>query len=163
MAASRFAHRRAWRILPPYWAALAFSLLIAWSSCRSRTTPAPDAKSSWCTGCCCRTSSAPTTPNGAFWSIAIEAQLYLVFPILLIVVRRAGAAVMLAGMTALVMLVGALAPYVVRCGPVDAAHPAVRGAVRARRGGGRDPAGVERWRRLPWPWLALGAAVPVLV
>ena len=26
----RFAHRRAWRILPPYWAALVFSLLIAW-------------------------------------------------------------------------------------------------------------------------------------
>ena len=27
---SRFARRRAWRILPPYWAALAFSLAVAW-------------------------------------------------------------------------------------------------------------------------------------
>src|SRR6478752_4047701 len=27
---SRFARRRAWRILPAYWAALAFSLVVAW-------------------------------------------------------------------------------------------------------------------------------------
>jgi hypothetical protein len=25
-----YAHRRAWRILPPYWAALVFSLLMTW-------------------------------------------------------------------------------------------------------------------------------------
>src|SRR5439155_8981431 len=28
----RFAQRRAWRILPPYWAALTFSLVITWWS-----------------------------------------------------------------------------------------------------------------------------------
>ncbi len=27
----RFAHRRIWRILPPYWPALIFSLLVAWA------------------------------------------------------------------------------------------------------------------------------------
>jgi peptidoglycan/LPS O-acetylase OafA/YrhL len=27
---ARFAHRRAWRILPPYWAALGFSLVMTW-------------------------------------------------------------------------------------------------------------------------------------
>src|SRR3954468_20119735 len=27
---TRFAYRRAWRILPPYWAALVFSLIVAW-------------------------------------------------------------------------------------------------------------------------------------
>src|SRR5262245_58820437 len=27
----RFAVRRAWRILPPYWAALVFSLIVAWT------------------------------------------------------------------------------------------------------------------------------------
>ena len=25
-----YAHRRAWRILPPYWAALGFSLMMTW-------------------------------------------------------------------------------------------------------------------------------------
>ncbi len=43
------------------------------------------------------------SPNGAFWSIAIEAQLYLLFPLLLLVRRRWGAAVMLASMTAIVV------------------------------------------------------------
>src|SRR5437899_469245 len=33
---ARYARRRAWRILPPYWAALAFSLAIAWA-----VTPQP--------------------------------------------------------------------------------------------------------------------------
>ena len=35
------------------------------------------------------------SPNGAFWSIAIEAQLSLALPLLLLVRRRAGAAVVL--------------------------------------------------------------------
>jgi peptidoglycan/LPS O-acetylase OafA/YrhL len=29
-SAATFAHRRAWRILPPYWAALGFSLMMTW-------------------------------------------------------------------------------------------------------------------------------------
>jgi peptidoglycan/LPS O-acetylase OafA/YrhL len=151
----RFAHRRAWRILPPYWAALAISLLIAWFVVPQPNTPAPDAKSVFVYGLLLQDIFGAHTPNGAFWSIAIEAQLYLVFPLMLIVVRRAGAAVMLAGMTALVMLVGALAPYVsvvdmlMRLTPQFAALFAL-GAVAA---------GIlrasERWRRCRgrgWPW-----------
>src|SRR4029450_13336607 len=96
-------HRRACRILPPYWAALAISLLIAWFVVPQPNTPAPDAKSVFVYGLLLQDIFGAHTPNGAFWSIAIEAQLYLVFPLMLILVRRAGAAVMLAGMTALVV------------------------------------------------------------
>lgn len=37
-----FARRRAWRILPPYWAALVFSLLMTWM------VVAPADRPSWC-------------------------------------------------------------------------------------------------------------------
>src|SRR3954453_6181215 len=42
---SRFAYRRARRILPAYWAALAFSLAVAWLVVRPPGQGAPDAKS----------------------------------------------------------------------------------------------------------------------
>jgi peptidoglycan/LPS O-acetylase OafA/YrhL len=158
----RFAHRRAWRILPPYWAALAISLLIAWFVVPQPNTPAPDAKSVFVYGLLLQDVFGAHTPNGAFWSIAIEAQLYLVFPVLLIVLRRAGAVVMLAGMTSLVMLVGVLAPHVsvvdmlMRLTPQFAALFALgvvaAGILRA----------APRWRTVPWPWLSLAAVVPVL-
>ncbi len=40
-----FARRRAWRILPPYWAALAFSLAVAWWIVAQPDTDEPTAKS----------------------------------------------------------------------------------------------------------------------
>src|SRR5919112_1350677 len=41
-----FAKRRAWRILPPYWAALAFSLVIAWVlDVPQPSSPPPDGRS----------------------------------------------------------------------------------------------------------------------
>jgi peptidoglycan/LPS O-acetylase OafA/YrhL len=39
----RFAQRRAWRILPPYWAALVVSLLIAWTVIPPSDEPEPTA------------------------------------------------------------------------------------------------------------------------
>ena len=55
----RFARRRAWRILPAYWAALAFSLAVAWMVVAAARAGARRARSpSWSTACSCRTSSA---------------------------------------------------------------------------------------------------------
>ena len=45
------------------------------------------------TGSCVQDVFGSPSPNGAFWSIAIEAQLYILFPLLLLVRRRWGAAV----------------------------------------------------------------------
>ncbi|MFF5210351.1 acyltransferase family protein [Streptosporangium sp. NPDC000396] len=157
----RFAQRRAWRILPPYWAALAFSLAIAWALVPQPGEGAPTAKSVVVYGLLLQDLFGAPSPNGAFWSIAVEAQLYLVFPLLLLVLRRAGAVVMLGVVTVVVAAIGLLAPGVHLVGMLMRLTPqfAVLFAV------GVVAAGVivagERVRRLPWHWLALLAAVPV--
>jgi peptidoglycan/LPS O-acetylase OafA/YrhL len=40
-----YAHRRAWRILPPYWAALGFSLVMTWYVLAQPGWPTPNGKS----------------------------------------------------------------------------------------------------------------------
>src|SRR5262245_40254712 len=109
---ARFAHRRAWRIVPPYWAALVFSLAMAWVVVPQPLTDEPTGKSVVVYGLLLQDIFGAPSPNGAFWSIAIEAQLYLVFPLLLLALRRAGAAVMVGLVTALVLAIGLLAPDV---------------------------------------------------
>src|SRR5437773_6783400 len=42
---SKFARRRAWRILPPYWAALVFSLLMSWFVVAQPGWPIPTGRS----------------------------------------------------------------------------------------------------------------------
>jgi peptidoglycan/LPS O-acetylase OafA/YrhL len=107
---------------------------------------------------------AAPSPNRAFWSIAVEAQLYVLFPLLLLMVRRRGAVLMVAAVTLVVAMVGIVGPhvshldvFVIQSAPDLAALFAVGilaagivGASGARRS----------W---PWAWLALAAAAPVLV
>lgn len=158
----RFARRRAWRILPPYWAALVFSLVIAWTLAAQPGEGVPTAKSVLVYGLLVQDLFGAPSPNGAFWSIAVEAQLYLVFPLMLILLRRAGAVVMLAAVTAVVAVIGLLAPSVhvvsmlLRLTPQFAVLFAI-GVVAA----GVLSAG-DRVRRLPWQWFALAAVLPVL-
>ncbi len=158
----RFAHRRAWRILPPYWPALLFSLVVAWTLVGQPGVGAPTGKSVVVYGLLLQDVFGAPSPNGAFWSIAIEAQLYLVLPFLLLMLRRFGAAVMLGGVTAVVAAVGLLAPSVsvvdllMRFTPQFAALFAV-GVVAAGVLGN-----VERWRRVPWPLLTVLATAPVV-
>jgi peptidoglycan/LPS O-acetylase OafA/YrhL len=160
---SRFARRRAWRILPPYWAALALSLLVAWLIVPPPGEAAPDAWSVLVNGLLVQNIVAAPTPNRAFWSIAVEAQLYLLFPLLLLLVRRRGAIAMLAAVTAVVAVIGIVGPhvagidtFVIQSAPDLAALFAV--GVLA---GGIVIAG-ERRRSWPWAWIALAAATPVL-
>jgi peptidoglycan/LPS O-acetylase OafA/YrhL len=158
----RFAHRRVWRILPPYWAALAFSLLIAWFVVPQPGEAVPDLKSVVVNGLLAQDLVGASTPNGAFWSIAIEAQLYIVFPFLLILVRRINGFAMAALCTGVVALVGALGPHsslvdkLMRFTPQLAALFAM-GVVAA----GIVVAG--RRRAWPWHWIALATASPVLI
>ena len=158
----RFAHRRAWRILPPYWAALLFSLLIAWFVVPQPGEAVPGLKSVVVNALLAQDIFGAATPNGAFWSIAIEAQLYVVFPLLLIMVRRTNAVVMVASVTGIVALVGLLATHMslvdklMRFTPQLAALFAMgvmaAGIVVASR----------RYRDWPWHWIALAAAaIPV--
>jgi peptidoglycan/LPS O-acetylase OafA/YrhL len=159
----RFAWRRAWRILPPYWAALVFSLIMCWTVAAEPGSAEPNAKAVVVYGLLLQDVFGSPVPNGAFWSIAVEAQLYVVFPLLLVMLRRAGAIVMVTAVTVVVTTVGVLAPHVsavhllIRLTPQFAALFAIglaaAGILRAS----------ERVRNLPWQWLSLAALVPVLV
>lgn len=155
---ARFAHRRAWRILPPYWAALGFSVLMTWYVLAQPRRPEPDGRSVAVYGLLVQNAVPAAVPNRAFWSIAVEAQLYVLLPALLIVVRRLSALAMVSVVAAVVVTVGMLEPQdvLIRYTPDLAVLFAV-GVVAA----GIVRAG-DRTRSRPWAGYALAAALPVL-
>ncbi|NUT37050.1 MAG: acyltransferase [Hamadaea sp.] len=158
----RFAARRAWRILPPYWAALAFSLIVAWTLVAQPGEGEPTAKSVAVYGLLLQDVFGSPSPNGAFWSIAVEAQLYLVLPVLLVVLRRAGATAMLVAVAIPVLAIGLLAPVVPLVDKLTRFTPQFALLFAAGVAGAGILAASEPRRRLPWHWLAGLAALPVL-
>jgi peptidoglycan/LPS O-acetylase OafA/YrhL len=162
-AVSRFARRRARRILPAYWVALAFSLAVAWLVVPPPGQAVPDAKSIVVNGLLVQNLVRAPTPDRSLWSIAVEAQLYVLFPLLLLMVRRWGAVAMVATVTLVVATVGVLGPHVSRLevfvvqSPPDLAALFAVGVASA----GIVAAGRPR---TSWPWggLALAAAAPAL-
>jgi peptidoglycan/LPS O-acetylase OafA/YrhL len=150
-----FARRRARRILPAYWAALAFSLAVAWLVVAPPGQAAPNAKSVFVNGLLVQNLVGAPTPNRSLWSLAVEAQLYLALPLLLLIVRRWGAVVMVAAVTLAVAAVGVWGPReLVIQSPPDLAALFALGVLTA----GVVTAGRSR----PWAWLAPIAAAPVL-
>ena len=154
----RFLRRRAWRILPPYWAALAFSLLIAWFVIPQPGGGIPNGRTLIVDGLLLQDWTDAPSPNRAFWTIAIEAHLYFVFPLLLLMIRRIGAAIMVAAVTGVVLVVQytASAAELVRLTPEFAVLFAV--GIVAARILTVAPAR-QSW---PWHWIALAIATPVL-
>ena len=157
-----FAVRRARRILPAYWAALAFSIAIAWLVVPPPGQGLPGSRSAIVNGLLVQNIVGAPSPNRSLWTMAVEAQLYLVFPLLLLTVRRYGGLAMVAAVTLVVAAVGVVGPhvprldtFVIQSAPDLAALFAIGimaagivGASRARRS----------W---PWGWFALAAAAPV--
>lgn len=161
--ASRFAQRRARRILPAYWAALAFSLAVAWLIVPQPGHGVPDAKSVLVNGLLVQNIVGAHSPNAAFWSMAVEAQLYLLFPLLLLIVRRRSAIVMLAMVTFIVVAVGIFGPHISRVDTFVIQSPPDLAALFAVGILGAGIVGASAARRSwPWHWLALAAAAPVL-
>jgi peptidoglycan/LPS O-acetylase OafA/YrhL len=159
-----YAHRRAWRILPPYWAALGFSLVVTWYVLAQPHVPVPNGKSVIVYGLLVQDAFSAGDPNKAFWSIAIEAQLYVLLPLLLLLVRRFSARAMVGMVAAIVLTIGVLGPHVplmntalVKFTPDLAVLFAVgllaSGIVTAD----------EHTRSRPWAGYALVAAVPAIV
>ncbi|MDH6196247.1 peptidoglycan/LPS O-acetylase OafA/YrhL [Mycobacterium frederiksbergense] len=100
-----FMRRRAWRILPPYWAALAISVAVVMVLSTRIDDPV-----SW-KGVATHFFLVQNviegkTPNGAFWSIAVEWQLYWIFPLLLLVRRRVGPVVLTTAVVTIVIAIG---------------------------------------------------------
>jgi peptidoglycan/LPS O-acetylase OafA/YrhL len=162
-AVGAFAGRRARRILPPYWAALAFSLAVAWLIIPQPGHGMPDARSVFVNGLLVQNLIAAHSPNAAFWSMAVEAQLYVLLPLLLVLVRRRGAAVMVASVLIVVAMVGIFGPhipsldtFVIQSAP-DLAALFALGVLAA----GVVSAGDAR-RSWPWPRLAAAAVAPVV-
>jgi len=157
----RFAGRRARRILPAYYAALAFSLAIAWYVVPQPGQGRPDTRSVVVNGLLVQNIVRASSPNRAFWSLAVEAQLYVVFPLLILVVRRVNAAAMVAAVTLVVSAVGIAAPHdpglhaFVNQSPPELAALFAIGIAAAGLVGAR---GSRRWA-----CLALSLAAPVLV
>ena len=160
---SRFARRRARRILPAYWAALALSLAAAWLVVPQPGQAAPDVKSVLVNGLLVQNVVLAPSPNRSFWSMAVEAQLYLAFPLLLLLVRRWGAIAMLATVTLAVATLGILSPHYPRLDHLVIQSPPDLDALFALGVLTAGIVGASRARR-SWPWgrLALAAAVPVV-
>ncbi len=100
--------------------------------------------------------------NGAFWSIGVEAKLHPVFPLLLLVRRRLGAVVLVAGVTILVVARGLLAPNASPVEGVNWLAPNLAPVFVAGLVGAGIVVAPEKVRRLPWHWLAALAALPVV-
>jgi len=136
--------------------------VVAWLVVAPPGQAAPDLGSVLVNGALVQNLVAAPTPNGSFWSLAVEAQLYVLFPLLLLVVRRWGAVLMVGAVTLVVAAVGIVGPYVglntfLIQSPPDLAALFAVGVLSA----GIVGAGSAR-RSWPWPWLALAAAAPVL-
>jgi peptidoglycan/LPS O-acetylase OafA/YrhL len=158
-----FARRRAWRILPPYWAALAFSLAMTWYVLAQPGWPRPNAGSVAAYGLLVQDFAPNGSPNRAFWSIAIEAQLYLLLPLLLWLARRLGAVAMATCVTVIVVALGLSGPHVATVGTglldftPDLAVLFAVGVLTSK-----IVVAGDRARSLPWASFAIGCAAPVL-
>ena len=158
-----FAMRRVRRILPAYWAALVFSLAVAWLIVPPPGQAVPDIRSIAVNGLLVQNLVSAPSPDKSFWSIAVEAQLYLLFPLLLLLLRRRGAVALLAVVTLVVASLGLLAPRIPRLdvfviqSPPDLAVLFAAGIVAA----GIVTAGRTR-RAWPWAWMTAAALAPVV-
>ena len=167
-----FVRRRAWRILPPYWAALALSLgVIAlvpgmnvaqgvrWDIALPAWTPGvigshllllQDLRPDWL-----------LKINHPMWSIAQEWQIYFVFALVLLPLwRRAGSLAVLGVTLALAVLLRRFAPAVTfSAGPAFLFLFSVGMAGAALSFSAHPRAAALRRARVPWGGLALGLFV----
>lgn len=158
----RFAGRRARRILPAYFAALAFSLAVAWFVVAQPGEGRPHTDSVVVNGLLVQNLVREPSPNRAFWSMAIEAQLYVALPLLLLMVRRLSSVVMVTVVTLLVVAVGVAGPHHPRLNAYVIQSPPDLAALFALGVLAAGLVAATRVRRA-WPWLALAAAAPVLL
>lgn len=104
-----YIHRRAVRIVPPYWVALFLSCLVAVYFTGAYTGVVVDARAVLAHLFLVNNVIDSAKPNGVFWSIAVEWQIYFLFPLLLLACRWLSIRAMLIGTVAVVVLVYALA------------------------------------------------------
>ncbi|MEQ1637906.1 MAG: acyltransferase [Methylococcales bacterium] len=95
--------RRAFRLIPPYWFALAISCIVIAFWTGSATGKIVNTKAVLIHALLLQDVIDSPKPNGAFWSIAIEWQIYFIFPLLLLIWRKAGGIAMVSITTIIVV------------------------------------------------------------
>lgn len=99
-----FLWRRFWRIVPPYWAALLLvTLLIGLGLTEPANGTHFSAKDFAVYALLFQDAVGNVSPNGAFWSIAVEWHIYFLFPLVMIGWRKWGLARMFALVVTLVV------------------------------------------------------------
>jgi peptidoglycan/LPS O-acetylase OafA/YrhL len=98
-----FIRRRAWRIIPAYWAALVLSTLVTFTLLQPDVGAAAIAKGFVVHGLLLQDVVGSVTPNGVFWSIAVEWQIYFLFPLILLLSRRVSLEVAVVSTAAVVL------------------------------------------------------------
>jgi peptidoglycan/LPS O-acetylase OafA/YrhL len=116
---TEFFRRRAWRILPTYYAAMVLSGIVFGLVTPAETGGLVSTKAFVVHALLLQDVVGSPELNATFWSIAVECQIYLFFPFFLLFVRRWG----VARLVALVTL-GVVAAYQV-ASHVGALHPIV--------------------------------------
>jgi peptidoglycan/LPS O-acetylase OafA/YrhL len=154
-----FLRRRAWRILPTYWAALALSCFIFAVITPNLTGDGISTKAVGVHAVLLQDLIDSPKPNGAFWSIAIEWQIYFLFPLFLLLRRRLGSALLFLAAAATAVGVYELATQTVTFHRLIGLTPQfavlfVLGMAAASVING----GVLTRRAHLMPWLALGLA-----
>ncbi len=117
--ASGFFRRRAWRILPPYWVALLFSLAVDHFLLVEAPGHEVNVRSLVVHGLLVHDIIQSNTPNSAFWSIAVEAQIYLFFPLMLMLTRARSPVVTALSVLAIVVAAHLLAQNVAALSRLD--------------------------------------------
>jgi len=91
--AYNFLHRRFWRIVPPYWAALLISVIFILSGVIDSPDGSPLRGEDFIIHLLLMQDAiGNNSPNGVFWSIAVEWHIYFVFPFILLSIRKFGIA-----------------------------------------------------------------------
>ena len=85
-----YIQRRAFRILPPYWVALLISVATIAAFTGQFTGRGVSPEDIAVHALLLQDVVGSQSPNGAFWSIAIEWQIYFLFPLILLLWRRTG-------------------------------------------------------------------------
>lgn len=99
------------------------------------------------------------SPNRAFWSIAIEAQLCVLLPLLLLIIRRASVIAMVATVSAVVLSIGVLGPHLALMNDALIKFTpdlALLFAIGVLTSGILTAS--ERIRSRPWAWYAVAAS-----
>ncbi|PVZ57061.1 acyltransferase family protein [Arthrobacter sp. H-02-3] len=120
-----FLRRRFWRIVPPYWAALAVSAFLIMAGLIGSPSGDPvTGRDILVHFLLLQDTIGNTPPNGVFWSIAVEWHIYFLFPLLLLCFRRFGTAVTLPAVAVLVAVQHVAGQFIPAVGAFDRFSPA---------------------------------------